>query len=375
VTPEEFVALCAGGDIEGVRAALDAGIDPNTSLPFEDGETHAQIPALYHACVGDHRDVVLLLLERGANPDDGESVFHAAQLNHRAVLEILLAHGADISNACAPYGNTPLFFLAGYQDASPSAATATLGMRWLLEHGADPNVTSGDEKETPLQRCAQHGRREVVALLLDHGADPHMQRADGRTAYALAVRGGHNAIASLLESRGGTDAELTPIDRLIGACARGDEAHARAILAKAPSLLASFTADDRAAVVQAVYDGRIDAVRAMHVVGFDLAWEGTWGGTPLHHAAWLGNVAMTRLLLELGSPVNLRDRRFGSSPLGWAAHGSHNCRPADDDYLAVIHALLDSGADRASSINTWGGPPESLGSERVAAFLKESWKV
>ena len=127
--------------------------------------------------------------------------------------------------------------------------------------------------------------------------------------------------------------------------------------------------------MEAAHAGRTEAVRTMHRVGFDLAWEGAWGGTPLHHVAWHGNVAMTRLLLELGAPVNARDRRFGSSPLGWAAHGSHNCRPADDDYLAIVAALLDAGADRASSINRWGEPPERLGSPRVDAFLQRHWNV
>lgn len=67
-------------------------------------------------------------------------------------------------------------------------------------------------------------------------------------------------------------------------------------------------------------------------------------------------------------------RRFGSSPLGWAAHGSKNCGPANDEnYLAIVRALLDAGADRKSSINKWNEPPENLGSEKVDAFLKGWW--
>ena len=370
MTPQEFTEACKDGRLDVVREALDGGMDANASIPFDDGEHEARISALYFACVGNHLDVVRLLLSRGANPNDGESVFHAAELNSRECLELLVAHGADVSNACAAYGNTPLYFLAGYHGGVRNASTVALGMRWLLEHGADPNVPSGKERATPLQQCAQNGWLEVVTMLLEHGADPALKRADGRAAYALAVRGGHQKVASLLPV-----SDLSPVDRLIGACMRGDEAGARAILAEDEAVFASFSADDRGTVAHAANIGTASAVRAMHAVGFDLAWESPWAGTALHHAAWHGNVAMTRLLLELGAPVNVRDGRFGSSPLGWAAHGSKNCVPADDNYLAIVRALLDAGADRASSINKWNEAPENLGSERVDAFLKEFWKV
>jgi len=368
MNPQEFAEACREGRLDVVRKALDGGMDANASIPFDDGEHQGQISALFFACVGNHLDIVRLLLDRGANPNDGESVFHAAELNLRECLEILQAHGADVSNACAPYGNTPLFFLAGYHGGTEKAATAALGSRWLLEHGADPNVTSGKENATPLHLAAQNGRRDLVTMFLEHGADPAMKRADGRTAFALAVRGGHAEIEEMLPP-----SELSSIDRLIGACMREDESGARAILAKEPSLIASFTDDDRASLTNASYFGKADALRTMKAVGFDLFWEAAWGGTALHHAAWHGNVPMTRLLIELGAPINVRDRRFGSSPLGWAAHGSKNCRPADDDYLAIVRALLDAGADRKSSINKWNEPAENLGSEKVDAFLKEWW--
>lgn len=371
ISTEEFLEACRAGDVAKVAMALGAGMDANASVPYADGETKTQLSALYHACVGNHVEVVSLLLARGANPNDGESVYHAAELNHRDCLELLLAHGADISGRSVSYENTPLYFLSGYQEGSKNASTAALGMRWLLMHGADPNVWSEENRETPLHRVAQHGRLDLVELLLAHGADAGLARADGRTPYVLAVRGGHESVANLLLSGGVGVGRLNPVDELIGACARGNEAAAKAILAVNPELPTSFTAHDRATVVQAVYDDREAALRAMRAVGFDLGWEGLWGGTPLHHAAWLGKVALTRVLLSLGAPVNVRDSRFGSSPMGWAAHGSQNCRAADDDYCAIVAALLDAGATRIASFNKWGEPPEQLSTKRVGALLKE----
>ena len=124
-----------------VALLLDHGADPNTYMLHDAGDPDSRIPALYFACIANQPPVVRLLLERGADPNDGESIYHAAELNHRECLELLLAHGADISSAhSAVDGNTPLYFLAGY--ARPPTATRIAGMRWLLEHGADPNVPS-----------------------------------------------------------------------------------------------------------------------------------------------------------------------------------------------------------------------------------------
>ena len=94
-------------------------------------------------------------------------------------------------------------------------------------------------------------------------------------------------------------------------------------------------------------------------------------GTPLHHAAWRGNTALVRTLLVLGAPVNVRDGQYGSSPLGWAAHGSANFRSADADYVTIVDLLLDAGATNEFATNNWGEPPANLGSDAVAARLVE----
>jgi hypothetical protein len=53
-----------------------------------------------------------------------------------------------------------------------------------------------------------------------------------------------------------------------------------------------------------------------------------------------------------------------------AAHGSRNCRQADDDYLAVVETLLAAGADGETAINRWGEDPEGMASPRIAARLR-----
>ena len=73
-------------DVNGagvVQLLLDAGASPNASVNLE-GSTGPGIPALYFAVVSNNLPVVRMLLERGANPDDGESVYLGAELNQRA---------------------------------------------------------------------------------------------------------------------------------------------------------------------------------------------------------------------------------------------------------------------------------------------------
>ena len=44
------------------------------------------------------------------------------------------------------------------------------------------------------------------------------------------------------------------------------------------------------------------------------------GATPLHHAAWSGDLDLIRRLLDAGADPTVVDSRFGSTPLGWAQH-------------------------------------------------------
>ncbi len=300
---------------------------------------YPELPPLYYASVANDLAEVKRLLEAGADPNDGESIYHAAEKNHRAVLDLLKAHGGDFSQRHPHWTNTPLYFLAGFGGDDGGEAAWHKGMAYLLERGADPNVTSYAVNETPLHKvAAARGNAATARLLLDHGANPAAVNAHGQTPYALAVRSGNLEVAHLLAERGVSTA-LAPADEFLGACMRGDEPRARDLLTQHPS------------------------------VGGLLATEIHFAGTPLHWAAWHGEVPAVRALIALGAPVNMRDREFGSSPLGWAAHGSRNCRAADDEYGEIVHLLRAAGATREASINKWQQPPESLASERVAALF------
>jgi hypothetical protein len=82
------------------RELLRRGADPNASFTNE----HGRMSALYGAAGVHHRpELTELLLEAGANPDDGESLYHAVEAEDDACLRLLLGHGADLDR---PGGET-----------------------------------------------------------------------------------------------------------------------------------------------------------------------------------------------------------------------------------------------------------------------------
>jgi ankyrin repeat protein len=365
--------------LAAVRLLLDAGADANATVPH--GDLDGPIPILYYPSVAGREPIVRLLLERGANPNDGESVYHAAQHAHEAVLNTLLEFGADVSSRNEIHDNTPLHFLAAHREHNRITAMTTRGMAWLLAHGADPNVPSyvamakrgdPDAMEMPLHRAAVSGRgADVAQMLVTHGANLNAQRGDGSTAYTLAVRAGNSRMATFLAECGADLSLLSPTDRLLGACALGDETAARAVAADDPAVIASLPLDARRALGEAVVEDREQSVALMLMLGWPLDTQAQWGGTPLHLAAWNGRLAMVRQLIAAGAPINIRDTRYGSSPLAWAAHGSSFAKAGtNEDYVSIAHALIDAGARRTESYNHWNESPESLASPAVTQALQ-----
>lgn len=345
-----YVCLGGIGGDEATRVAcaeflLAHGADPNETWREGHGQ-EGRLPILY-AAVGHHNypRLAATLLRAGAKPNDGESVYHAAEKNHRECLAALLAAGADLGGVDAKWKNTPLYFLLGHAPDSGAAVVARGGIEWLLEHGANPNVSVRYEHaETPLHLAVRTGwPRDLIAALLKHGADPTLTRRDGATAYQLAIRYGRTDVANLLAQQGA--AVVAPaVDHFLGACLLGDEAEARRQLAGDPSLVGALTLEQKRAVLEPAKRGQLAVLTLMGNLGLDLAVKGEGGETPLHHACWYGRTDTAIWLIRHGVPLDEPDRNFGAPPVGWCAHGSQFCRNPRGDYPAIMEALIQAGA-------------------------------
>src|SRR5262249_62138725 len=88
-------------------------------------------------------------------------------------------------------------------------------------------------------------------------------------------------------------------------------------------------------------------VKLLIDAGADLTATGLDSGTPLHQAAWFGQPANARLLIDAGARLDVFDATHQSSPLGWAVHGSRYSGGAaqhQDEYVAIAKMLLEAGA-------------------------------
>ena len=286
--------------------------------------------------------IARLLLEAGADPTDGESVFHAAEHFHEEALELLLEYGVQLDHV-GEWGNTALYFLLRWHDVAREP-TVGQGVRWLLEHGADPNVRSGADAESALHVAVRRGQSaDVVRALLAHGADVQARRADGSTAWLLARRAGRDDVAALLEEAGAATQPLAPLDELLVACSRGDAEAARRL--GAPALFERMSPTDRALLLDAAADDRVVTALACLHAGFPLGEVDLMGATALHHAAIHGRASLVRALIAAGADVHRRDREHDSTPLGWACFGSDFFPDSDGDYPDAVRALLEAGAE------------------------------
>jgi ankyrin repeat protein len=221
------------------------------------------------------------------------------------------------------------------------------GVRWFLDHGADPDVRHPCGLTALHWAIMRPGTSEMVELLLERGADAGARTSGGATALDLAERhhGKTDAVVTL-ERHGATRSRRGPLDELVVAAAYGDEARARSILSANPGLLGELGEDDRRLVAAFAEAGNREGAIVLARVGFDMS-RGSWMGmTPLHWAACRGNSRMLRELLEQGAPV-VRLDGFGT-PLHTALHqrwSSFGHRAGESDYPGVLQALLEGGVE------------------------------
>lgn len=213
-----------------------------------------------------------------------------------------------------------------------------------LGAGEDPGAFEAGE--SPLHVAARRRRERAVAILLDHGAPIDAPNAHGKTAWAHAVRRGFGEIAGLLEGRG-ANTSLTDADRLAVAVTSGHLDEARSILAASPGVARTGNPEEDRLLADVAGRGAADPVALLIEAGADLAAPALDSGTPLHQAAWFGQPANARLLVDAGAPLDVFDDVHRSSPLGWAVHGSRWSGGADarqDAYVELVRLLLDAGS-------------------------------
>ncbi|PTX04108.1 ankyrin repeat domain-containing protein [Pararhodobacter aggregans] len=318
--------------VETVRLLLASGADPNqrvgsrwppASLAAPDERT--PLSALYGAA-GRNHDAALtaLLLEAGADPDDGESLYHS--LDGPACTRLLLEAGATVT------GTNALFRVLDMDDV------ATL--RLLLDHAREaPELDDGRLLFWAIRRRRSPAH---IQALLDAGVSALARTEAGLSAAQLALRYGLPAVAALLGDHG-AQVSSPRDEQFIAACAGADADAARRILAAEPDLLSRLDQADLRLLPELAAAGASDAVQVMVSLGWPVeTCGGDWNASALNHAVFRGDRAMKEFLLTHGASWRAQ-HGFGddvSGTLGWA---SLNRPEPDGDWVGCAEALRAHG--------------------------------
>ena len=144
---------------------LDEGADPNRRCLAHAGSGHY----LRQSVKSSSLDITKTLLHHGARIQFSGAIQEAAKLGRVDVLELLLNNGADV-NETLPADVGFLIHDKRYQQASESPLhIAALhdqiySVKWLLAHGADPNITDGQGRTPVVIALASTNERLAEAF-------------------------------------------------------------------------------------------------------------------------------------------------------------------------------------------------------------------
>jgi ankyrin repeat protein len=255
----------------------------------------------------------------------------------------------------------------------------------FLVAGMEPNVTTGEDRNTVLMVAAANGRASIVEALVEAGADVnranrrgvtalmnaalqsntaivrtliaakadiHHESGSGDTALSFAAAAGHEANVTLLIDAGARPEAIN--HAFVEAGESRQPAIARLLLERGADVdKAGPEALVRAITQDGSSDGVNDTVRFMLDVIGDVSGQDSNGWSAVHLAAHRGNPGLLRLLLEKGADVNRVCECNGYS-------GARNWTPlqiaAFRGRREIVELLLARGADLRHA-NTLGATP------------------
>jgi len=351
----EAVASLRDAAGKGDLARLNALLDAHPELIDERGGEGVRTP-LHHAVFGNSEAAVKLLLERGANPNircEGDNAYplHFAVEKHRLpIIRLLVEHGADTIGE----GDYHELGVIGWATAWDYIQPDPEIVAYLLAHGARHNIFSavamGESKlirelvartpgglendlerrmngmrmrPMPLHLAVMKNQPASLTTLLDLGANTESLDEARFSALDLAALNRRHNMAQVLLERG---AKV----RLPAAVALHRTADVETLLRRDPGTLKPggrwghliVRVSERApgdVIETLIRNGAAVNVHDDPKTSID----STSGYTPLHAAAWYGNVSAIDVLMKHGADVRAREEKYHGTPAGWADYAGH----------------------------------------------------
>jgi ankyrin repeat protein len=282
-----------------------------------------------------------------ARGGDGQTPLHFASTVE--VAECLLAHGANIDARDVDHESTPAqYMLRERQEVA----------RHLVKRGCHTDLLMASALgDLDLVREILERDKEAIRIRVDARCFPMRHDKSGGTIYQwtlgwhasphqVAKEFGHAAVLEFLISKSPPDVLL------IHACWSNDEPMLERLLREHPAAAPALAQSEPAHIANAARDNKMAAVRLLLKAGWPVDARGQHQGTPLHWAAWHGDVPMVEFLIARQAPLNLPDADFHAPPIGWAMHASeHGWHPDQGDYAGTVRALLRAGAKRPEKVS------------------------
>ncbi len=233
-------------------------------------------------------------------------------------------------------GPYPLFMFAAEIGSLPEVVKQ-------VEAGRDVNGRDMQDL-TALMHAARRGKLEVVRYLLDHGADPNLtyrEDPEGErplenagSALSLAAEGGHAEVVRLLVERGADiEQELFwEYTALMKACEKGQAQSALTLLEIGADVNHCGTAKDYPLLCAAA-SGDVNTLAILLKWKADLECEDVAGYNALHRAIEKRRIEMVKYLLNQGMDPN---------------HPSHTGTPLriarEKNFPEIVDILVKAGA-------------------------------
>ncbi|NEO87176.1 MAG: ankyrin repeat domain-containing protein, partial [Spirulina sp. SIO3F2] len=314
------------GNVKILQAALEAGVDPNLSVPLTGRHSRRRRNVLMFAAQEGHLEAVQCLVAGGANVNLSDRpgkrfgrtpLMYAASSGHGDVVRFLLESGA-IVDAQDKRGQTALF----YAVEKGSAAAVQV----LLEFGADPHKQSWEG--TPFKRSEYAGYevRELFAQEAVKNTDPEDKTALEAALRSAALNGYIDIAQNLIQQ--GVDVNSTQFNT--------EEDYIDIPVDKNTTLMYRTNQDGWTPLFASVIHGHLEIVELLLSNGADVGIATALGKTPLSEAVYWGHEAIVRRFLSAGADINHIDQDQGLTPL---------MNTVDFERVEILQILLDAGAD------------------------------
>ncbi|XP_047049518.1 ankyrin repeat and SOCS box protein 3-like [Lolium rigidum] len=272
--------------------------------------------------------------------DCGCGVLHVAAAHGRLPVCAYLVEDLQFNvDALDDKGETPLSY------AVVKKGTVNT-VRYLLDHGADPNKPGGDRDGTPLHLAIAEGHCEIVKVLLLKGADVNLFSYWGTPLYIAAASGFDDVMKILLDHHADLNKAVCIVSTPLIVALRAHKQKCVELLIEAGADLKGVGSADP--VIIAITEGLTECLKCLIKAGADPSVPDDFGRLPIEVAASLNSRVDVEILFPLTSPI--------PSVHDWSIDGiiAHvKSRKEDDPILKMDPANLKLEASKAYKRNDY----------------------